>query len=147
MLQIQIRISPLTGLFFVFSVLTAADCMAERLNVPLDMEPAFIESLLREAVFTAPGTSVRINDDGSGCQFMELREPRISTGGARVRLRTRVSARAGRAVGDSCILLLDWAGEMEFIQQLLVGADGRGVVLKTESWRVLARDGGSATVS
>ena len=147
MLQIQIRISPLTGLFFVFSVLTAADCMAERLNVPLDMEPAFIESQLREAVFTAPGISVRINDDGSGCQFMELREPRISTGGARVRLRTRVSARAGRAVGDSCILLLDWAGEMEFIQQLLVGADGRGVVLKTESWRVLARDGGTATVS
>ena len=91
-MQIQMRISPLTGLFFLFSVLTAADCMAERLNVPLAMEPAFIESLLREAVFTAPGTRVRINDDGSGCQFLELREPRISTGGARSKMRFRTEA-------------------------------------------------------
>ena len=45
-MQIQMRISPLTGLFFLFSVLAAADCMAERVNVPLDLEPAFIESLV-----------------------------------------------------------------------------------------------------
>ena len=100
----QMRISPLHGLVFLFGVLTAADSMAERVSVPLNMEPAFIESLLREAVFTGTGTSVRINDDGSGCQFLELREPRISTGSARVRLRTFVSARAGRAVGDRCVL-------------------------------------------
>jgi hypothetical protein len=141
------RISPLSCLVFFFSVLNAADCMAERVSIPLDMEPDFIESLLREAVFTGPGTSVRINDDGSGCQFLELREPRIGTGGAGVRLRTEVSARAGRAVGDRCILLLDWAGEMEFTQQAVVGADGESVLLKTESWRVLAPDGETATVS
>ena len=141
------RISPLPGLVFLGSLLAAADCIAERVSVPLDLEPAFIESLLREAVFTAPGTSLRINDDGSGCQFLELRQPRISTGGARVRLRTLVSARAGRSVGDRCMLLLDWAGEMEFIQNPVVGADGRSVLLETESWRVLAPDGGTATLS
>ena len=141
------RILPFHGLVCFFSALTAADCMAERVSVPLDMEPAFIESLLREAVFTAPGTSVRINDDGSGCQFLELREPRVSTGEARVRLRTFVKARAGRAVGDRCVLLLDWAGDMEFIQNPVVSADGRSVLLETESWRVLAPDGGTATLS
>jgi hypothetical protein len=141
------RILPFPGLVFVFSALTAADCMAERVSVPLDMEPAFIESLLREAVFTGPGTSVRINDDGSGCQFLELREPRVSTGGDRVRLRTFVKARAGRVVGDRCVLLLDWAGDMEFIQNPVVSADGRSVLLETESWRVLAPDGGTATLS
>ena len=81
--------------------------MAERVSVPLNLEPAFIESLLREAVFTAPGTSVRINDDGSGWQFLELREPRISTGDARVRLRTFVNARAGRAVSLEWVSL-EW---------------------------------------
>jgi hypothetical protein len=141
------RISPLRALLFLFGVLSAADCLAERVSVPLDMEPEFIESLLREAVFTSPGRSVRMNDDGSGCQFLELREPRIATGGGRVRLRTAVSARAGRAVGDRCILLLDWAGEMEFTQRPVVGGDGRSVLLKTESWRVLAPDGETATVS
>ena len=60
MMQIQIRISPLAGLFFVFSVLTAADCMAERLNVPLDMEPAFIESLLRETTHLLRGARAAI---------------------------------------------------------------------------------------
>lgn len=138
---------PLPRLLLLFSALLAADCMAERVSVPLEMEPEFIESLLREAVFSGPGTSVRINDDGSGCQFLELREPRISTGGDRVVLRTVVFARAGRAIGDSCVLLLDWAGEMEFIQHPVVGADGRSVVLKTESWRVLTPDGGTAKVS
>jgi hypothetical protein len=141
------KISPRPGLVFLLSALAAADCMAERVSVPLDIEPEFIESLLRAAVFTAPGGSVRINDDGSGCQFLELREPRIGTGDARVRLRAFVSARAGRAVGDRCILLLDWAGEMEFVQQPIVGADGRSVLLRTESWRVLSPDGGTATVS
>ena len=141
------KISPFPGLFFFLHMLIAADCLAERVSVPLEMEPEFIESLLREAVFTGPGTSVRINDDGSGCQFLELREPRISTGGGRVILRTMVSARAGRAMGGSCVLLLDWAGEMEFVQNPVVGADGRSVVLRTESWRVLAPDGETAKMS
>ena len=146
-MQPEMPTLPLLRLIFLSSVLLAADCMAERVRVPLEMESAFIESLLREAVFTGAGTSVRINDDGSGCQFLELRQPRVGTDDGRIRLRTAVTVRAGRAMGDRCILVLDWDGEMEFIQQPVVAADGRSVLLRTESWRVLTPAGDTAALS
>ena len=45
---------------------------AERIQIPIALEQPFIESLLREQVFTGAGGSLRLHDDGSGCQFLQL---------------------------------------------------------------------------
>ena len=41
------RIPPLSRLVFLFTALTAGDCLAERVSVPLELTPEFVESLLR----------------------------------------------------------------------------------------------------
>ncbi len=137
----------LNCLLLLVGVLLAADCFADRVRIPLDMQPRFIESLIREQVFTGANDSVRINDDGSGCQFLELRQPRVSQGAGQVRLLTAARARAGRPLGGGCILLLDWRGQLEFSQRPVVSDDRQSVVLRTESWRALTPDGQTATLS
>ena len=135
------------SLLLLVGLLAISVCLAERVQVPLDMDHRFLESLVREQVFTGPDDTVRINDDGSGCQFLELREPRITTGSDRVRLRTSARARAGRRVGSRCLLILSWRGQLELEQRPAVSPDRRSVLLNTESWRVLTPDGRTDTAA
>jgi hypothetical protein len=134
-------------LIFLAAALLSAKCLANKVEIPLEMNQRFIESLVREQIFTGKNDSVRINDDGTGCQFLELRQPRVSTSGGRVRLRTDAAARAGRRVGERCLLILDWRGQLEFDQRPVVGDDRKSVLLRTESWRALTPDGHTDTVS
>jgi hypothetical protein len=129
------------------TMLVPLPAIAERVTVPLSLDTAFIESVLREQVFTGARQSVRINDDGTGCRFLELSEPRLTLAGGRALLRTRASARAGQAIGGRCLLVLDWRGELEFTQTPVVGPDGRSLLLRTTAWRALRPDGSTDSVS
>jgi hypothetical protein len=129
-------------------LLCSGFAVAERVQVSFALDNKFIESYLRNQVFTGNGESLRLNDDGTGCQFLRLSEPRISTRGGQVIVRTEAQARAGRAVGgDRCMLLLDWRGGLEFTQNPQIGADGQSIVLNTASWRALRPDGTTDTLS
>jgi hypothetical protein len=114
---------------------------AQRVQIPLALGQEFIESIVREQAFTGNGGRLRLNDDGRGCQYLELRDPSVSISDGRVLLRTRAAARAGRAVGDRCVLALDWHGQLEFIQEPVVDSDRRSIVFQTTSWRALKADG------
>ncbi len=129
------------------ALLLPAFCLAERVQIPFQLDHHFIEMLLHQQVFTGPGGSVRINDDGSGCQYLALREPQVRTSDNKVILRTLAEARAGRAVGGRCLLVLDWHGQLELIQQPLVGDDDKSILLRTASWRTLRPDGEPAPLS
>ncbi len=129
----------LTGL------LLAGSCLAERVQVPLSLDAGFIESALRERVFDHD--RLRINDDGSGCQYLELRRPRVEVANGRVLLSAAADVRAGRAVGDRCLLVLNWQGDLELVERPEVAAGGDAIVLRTESWRALRADGTTAALS
>ncbi|MEJ2087950.1 MAG: hypothetical protein P8Y69_05655, partial [Gammaproteobacteria bacterium] len=77
---------------------------AAHVQIPIPLQEAFIESLVREQAFSTAGARLRVNDDGSGCQYLELRDPKVSTAPGRVVLRTVAQARAGRSVGGRCRL-------------------------------------------
>jgi len=132
---------------FLVWLLLATECLASDVQVPVEMNSDFIESLVRQQVFTGKGDSVRINDDGTGCQYLELRRPRISIAGGRVRLRTDAIARAGSRVGDGCLLILNWRGQLEIDQRPIISDDRMSVVLHTESWRAVTPDDRTDTVS
>jgi len=121
--------------------------LADRLQIPLALDQSFIESLVREQVFSGPDNSVRINDNGTGCQFLVLRNPQVSIVAGQVRLRTDAEARAGRPVGNSCVLVMNWRGQLEFDQEARVGDDRKSVLLRTVSWRALSADGQTDTLS
>jgi hypothetical protein len=121
-------------------VLAPAIAAADRVTVPLSLERAFLESVLREQAFTGAGESVRINDDGTGCQFLELRRPSLAITGEQLRIRTHAQARAGRKVAGNCLLLVNWHGQLELDQTPGVTADGKTIVLRTTGWRALKPD-------
>lgn len=125
----------------IILVLLPTSGRADRVQIPLALDHQFIESLLREQVFTGAGEAVRLNDDGSGCQYLELREPRVSASGGRMIVRTDARARTGRTVGNRCLLILDWQGQLEFVQEVSVGSDRQSILLRTASWRALRPDG------
>lgn len=139
------RVAVRSGLIVL--MLFAPPMLAARVAIPLELDHTFLESLAREQVFTGPGGAVRLNDDGTGCQYLELRDPVIGSEGTHLTLRTTASARAGRQVAGQCLLLLDWYGQLELEQQPTIGDDGRSIVLRTVSWRALRPDGTTDTVS
>ncbi len=129
------------------AILVPCSGLADRVQVPLSLDQRYIETLVREEAFKGAGDSVRINDDGSGCQFLELRDPKIRFESGQVIVRTRAAARAGRSLGGQCMLLLNWHGQLEFIQTPIVGEDRRSVLLRNSSWRALRPDGRTDNLS
>ena len=132
---------PVAAWLLLIGLTAPSVCLAVKVQIPITLEHQFIESLLREQVFTGAGGSLRLNDDGSGCQFLELTNPRVSASGGQVQLRTAAVARAGHTLAGRCMLLLNWSGDLEFTQQPVIGADGRSILLRTSSWRALRADG------
>ncbi len=128
------------------TVAAAQPCLAERVRIPVSLPAGALESLVRDLVFADDGR-LRVADDGTGCQYLELRRPKVHLGGGRVLLRTLAEVRAGRAIGSRCLLAVSWSGELEFAQRPEVAAGGDGIVLQTESWRALQPDGSTATLS
>lgn len=120
---------------------------ADHVQLPLSLPLPFLESVLREQAFTGPGGSVRMADDGAGCQYLELRQPALKASGSQVRVRTQAEARLGRKVAGRCLLLTTWYGQLEFDQAPAVAADGRTVLLRTVGWRAFKPNGSPDSVS
>jgi len=129
-------------LLFLTALSLAAPALAERVHLPIALDAHFIESVLRERVFTGAGAggSVRLNNDGSGCRFVELRDPRVSVGSGVVHVRTAAAIRAGRAVAGRCLVAVDWRGELDFTQ-VPEASGGDSVLLRTTGWQALRPDG------
>jgi len=136
-------LAALTTALLLLPILAAAEYVQAPLSLPLP----FLESVLREQAFTGPGGSARIGDDGSGCQYLELRQPSLNPGGKYIRVRTQAEARLGRKVAGRCLLLTNWYGQLEFDQLPSVAADGRTVVLRTVGWRAFKPNGSPDSVS
>lgn len=86
---------------------------AREVLVPLQLDRAFLRQALLAQVFTGPDRSVRVWDDGSGCNFLILSDPQVDGQDGRLRIRSAGKARIGTAVGESCLTLLDWRGTVE----------------------------------
>jgi hypothetical protein len=133
----------LTAALSLLPILAAA----AHVQVPLSLPLPFLESVLREQAFTGPGASARIGDDGSGCQYLVLRQPSLGPGGKYIKVRTDAEARLGHKVAGRCLVLTTWYGQLEFDQLPSVAADGKTVVLRTAGWRAFKPDGSPDSVS
>jgi len=129
------------------SMATAHLARADEVQIPLEMDRRFLESLLRERVFVGEGHRLRISGDETGCQGLELSRPRVRIRSGQILLRTDAIARIGQTVGGRCLRLVEWHGQLELDQRPVVGSDRRSALLRMSSWRALTPAGAPDTLS
>jgi hypothetical protein len=94
-----------------------AAAATREVDVPLQLDFPFLRTLLLAQVYTLRDDTVRVWDDGSGCNVMILSNPRVDAAGGRLRVRSDGRARVGTAIGDHCLNALDWTGTVEVLEE------------------------------
>jgi hypothetical protein len=97
----------------VLLILLPSAAGARQVTVPLPLDPEFLRQALVTQVYTGADQSVRMWDDGSGCNFLILSNPRVEGMDGRLRVISDGKGRVGTAVGDNCLTLIDWQGRVE----------------------------------
>jgi soluble lytic murein transglycosylase-like protein len=96
---------------------------SETLNVPLSFDHAFLREALASQLYTTATGKAVLWDDGSGCGFLKLREPAVSTAGTRLRIVSRGEARVGTPIGEQCLAPLQWDGLVEVFEEPVISDD------------------------
>jgi Transglycosylase SLT domain len=94
-------------------------------NVPLRFDFEFIRQALLSQVYTGPDAIAVLWDDGTGCGFLRLHDPAVSSVGNRLRVASRGEARVGTRVGKTCLAPVQWEGFVEVFEQPSLDADQR----------------------
>ncbi len=114
---------------WLVAALSTSSARAEivEVTVPLQLDAGYLREAVVSQVYTDAGESARVWDDGSGCNHMILSEPLVATVEERVQLQTRGEARIGKAFGERCVLVVDWAGTLQTLQSVSVEPGGAAV--------------------
>ena len=87
-------------------------------SVPLTLDHEFLRQVLLTQVYTGADAPARVWDDGSGCNFLVLSNPRVDTADGRLAGHQRRRGRAsGRRSARTCLTLLDWQGTVEVLEE------------------------------
>jgi hypothetical protein len=90
---------------------------AREVTVPIVVDERFLTQQLLHTAYTDPGGTARVFDDGSGCNFLVLVDPKVTTEGGRLRVSTSGEARVGVAAGERCLLPVSWSGTIELLEE------------------------------
>jgi hypothetical protein len=74
--------------------------------------------------------------DDSGCNYLVVSNPRISTSEGTVDVLMDAKARVGQGIGDHCIVVLDWAGTIETSQSVELEPGGNALRFRVVDSRV-----------
>lgn len=113
-----IRRSTRRVVFLVLAMLAAAGARSAGRDITLPVRPdtAFLQQAVIAQLFTDRDETARVWDDGSGCNFLVLSDPRLETGNGLVRMISHAETRIGTRVGSRCIVVTDWSGTIETAQ-------------------------------
>jgi hypothetical protein len=122
------RLPPGTTRLIVLVILAAAAAatFAATRDVVLPVRPdtEYLRQAVVSQVFTDADDTAQVWDDGSGCNYLVLSDPRITTGDGLVKLRSFAEARVGRRVGARCIVVTDWSGTIETAHSVVLEPGG-----------------------
>jgi len=114
-----------TGLIvpsLVLALAVASVVHAREVEVPLQLDHALLRQALLTQIYRDPGNTAQVWNDGVGCNFLTLSEPRVDSQAGRLRVISAGKARVGTAVGQSCLVILDWTGTVEVFEEPSVDA-------------------------
>lgn len=105
---------------------TAAN--ADQRSVPVQIDYSFIKNALISQVYKGNNHSAELWKDRHGCGHLTLSNPNLSGQQGQVRMLNEVDALVGTHLGGQCLILLQWSGVLETLQQPTL--DASGAVLK-----------------
>lgn len=117
----------LAGTMLAFLFLFQSVAGAKEVSLPVRPDAALVRHAIVSQMFTDEAETARVWDDGSGCNFLILSDPRIETDNDRIRIRSNAEARVGQRVGSRCVIVTDWAGVVETVQSVEVEPDSENV--------------------
>jgi len=89
---------------------------ANEVAIPVRLDLAFLHEALVEQIFREPGVRVRAFDDGVGCGWLDLFDPRLDAAEGRLRIASRGEARLGLPFFGLCLFPLRWQGQVEVFE-------------------------------
>lgn len=105
-------------LILVAPVLASAN---EQLDVPLELDYAFLRQLLVQQVYTSPGATAEVWRDEIDCNHLILSEPRVYGREGRLRILTASDARFGTPIAGGCTLSIERKNQIElWLEPVLV---------------------------
>lgn len=90
---------------------------AHEVDVPLQIDFALLRQLLLQQVYTSEKQTARVLDDGSGCNYLVLANPRIDGQRGLLHTLSDGEAKFGTALGGRCMTLFHWKGSIELFQK------------------------------
>ncbi len=95
----------------------ASIALAREVELPIVVDDRFLTQQLAASAYTDPGGTARVFDDGTGCNSLVLFDPRVTTKGDRLLVRTSGEGRVGVAAGEQCLLPVTWRGTIELLEE------------------------------
>lgn len=121
-------------------LLLSGPVLAKTLSIPLKLDGAFIEQIVKAQVFPGKNSSLRLNDDGSGCQFVELSKPKVTTINKSLKVRLKTKVRIGRPVGSQqCLFFVKWNGFIDLYHDVNVSSGGKKLHVVVKKSEVLTQ--------
>lgn len=109
------------------AILFQSAAVAGEITLPVRPDAALVRHAIMSQMFTDDDETARVWDDGSGCNFLVLSDPRIETDDDRIRVRSNAEARVGQRLGSRCVIVTDWAGVVETVQSVEVEPDSGNI--------------------
>jgi transglycosylase-like protein with SLT domain len=106
-------VSALRLLLGLLVLVAPASAFASQLDVPLELDDAFLRQLLVQQVYTSPGETAEVWRDEIGCNHLILSEPRVYGRLGRLRILTASDARFGTPIAGSCTLSIERKNQIE----------------------------------
>ena len=106
----------------LFIILMSDAVVAKDIQLPVNIDNVYIEQIVRNQLFAGKNDSMRLMDDGSGCRFFKLYDPKTSTQNGYIRILNKANVRVGVRSGTKCMLAVDWHGEVEVLADLTLTA-------------------------
>lgn len=117
----------LVGFAALLVACVAAAQVERRVEVPLRLDHAFVQQAVVQQVYGSQPGKVTIWDDGTGCAYVRLWDPVVSSAGERLRIVTRGEARLGTAIGSVCVSPVAWDGFLELLEAPRTDAGGDAI--------------------
>ena len=95
----------------------ASPARGREVRVPVRLDAEFLRQALMTQVFTDADGTARVWDDGRGCNYLVLSSPTVDIDAGRVRVTSPAEARIGTALAGRCLVLLDWTGTVEVLEE------------------------------